>query len=192
VALSDTERLKTLPSTRRRAVDAPTNKHWSDSQKIEAVTTYLALGNMTLTASVLKIPEVTLRSWKAKTWWKEIEEDLKVQEDLQLSVRLQRIIGSTLEATEDRIKNGDWVYNNKEGKLERKPVSLRDVHRVGMDMMDKRDQLAGKTSTSVPLEAIEQKLLKLAEKFAALAQPKQIIEVTDVILGSIEEVPDGE
>jgi hypothetical protein len=180
--------MQKLPSNRRRAVDADTNKRWSDSQKIEAVTTYLALGNLALTAKVLKIPDLTLRTWKQKTWWKEIEDELKVQDELQLSARLQRIIESTLSATEDRIKNGDWIYDNKTGGLVRKPVNLRDVHKVTMDMVDKREAILNKVVTAVPLEQIESKLEKLALKFEEIASKRsQQIAVTDVIFGEIDD-----
>lgn len=179
MALSDAPTLKHVPSGKRRPAGVTTNKRWSDSQKIEAVTTYLSLGNLALTASVLKIPEMTLRDWKQKVWWKEIEEELKVQEELQLSARLKRIIESTLSATEDRIKNGDFIYDNRSGSLVRKPVNLRDVHKVTMDMVEKRDKILNKTEMSVPIEAIDAKLAKLAEKFAEIAKPK--VEVIDVI-----------
>lgn len=183
--LSDSDKLRNVPSSRRRAVNATTNKHWSDSQKLEAVTTYLALGNLVLTSNVLKIPEMTLRAWKQKDWWKEIESDLAVQEDLQLSSRLKRIIESTLTAAEDRIQNGDWYYNNKSGCLERKPVNLRDVHKVTMDLVDKREHLAHKQPTNVAMEQIDDRLKKLAEKFEEIAsgRAKATIEVTDVIIG---------
>jgi hypothetical protein len=185
LVLSDANKLKNVSSGKKRPTTGVNNMHWSDSQKIEAVTTYLALGNLVLTSSVLKIPEFTLRAWKQKDWWKEIEQELAVQEDIQLSSRLKRIIETTISATEDRIKNGDWIYNNKEGCLMRKPVNLRDVHKVTMDMIDKREQIAGKTTVSLAVEAVDERLMKLAEKFAEIAQnkTKAPIEVIDVIVG---------
>ncbi len=178
--LSDAPRNRNLPSGRKRLKDATTNKAYSDSQKIEAVTTYLALGNLALTASVLKINELTMREWKQKQWWKDLEQELAVQEDIQLSSRLQKIIDSTLTATEDRIRNGDWIFNNKEGCLIRKPVNLRDVHKVSMDMLDKREHILNKQPTTVAMEQIDDRLRKLAEKFEQMARPQ--IQVTDVIM----------
>lgn len=186
--LSDAEQLKSVPSNRRRAVSAETNKHWSDSQKLEAVTTYLSLGNLALTSRVLKIPEMTLRMWKQKEWWKEVEGELKVQENIQLSSRLQRIIEGTLSATEDRLANGDYIYDNKSGQLVRKPVSMKDAHKVAMDLMDRRDILDNRKPVNVSLEQIDDKLKKLADKFEQIAtgRKQDVIEVTDVIVG--EEV----
>lgn len=183
--LSDADKLKNVPSKKKRPLSGVNNMHYSDSQKLEAVTTYLALGNLVLTASVLKIPEFTLRKWKQGEWWKEIEGELSVQEDIQLSSRLKRIIDTTLSAAEDRIQNGDWIYNNKEGCLMRKPVNLRDVHKVTMDLVDKREHLSSKQTPQVSLEALDDRLVKLAEKFAEIARnnTKAPIEVTDVIEG---------
>lgn len=188
--LSDAKKLKNVPSKKKRPLVGVNNMHYSDSQKIEAVTTYLALGNLSLTSSVLKIPEFTLRTWKQRDWWKEIEGELAVQDDIQLSSRLKRIIETTLSATEDRIKNGDWVYNNKEGCLIRKPVAMKDAHKVTMDFINKREQLIDRVPQNVAMEQIDERLKKLAEKFEQIANTnKPPIEVTDVIIG--EEVIDA-
>jgi hypothetical protein len=172
-----------VASKRSRPVQSITNKGWSDSQKIEAVKTYLALGEVRLTAAVLKIPEVTIHNWKSKEWWKEIEQDLRTQEDLVLSARLQKIINKSLEQVEDRLERGDYVFDQKTGKLVRKPVNLAVAHKVAMDMVDKRDVLNNKIPQSTSVDAIEDKLNKLAEKFAEIAgvAKRPVIEVTDVI-----------
>lgn len=183
--LSDAPGRKFKPSKGRRSVNAPTNTVWSDSQKIEAVQTYLALGKVTLTAAVLKIPEVTLRLWKSKDWWKEIESELRLQDDLILSERLKKIIGSSFDQVEDRLKHGDFLYDHKTGELKRKPVNLKDAHKVAVDLIDKRELLINKLPNNTASEAIEDKLLKLAEKFAQIAQSvKAPIEVVDVIIGT--------
>lgn len=185
--LSDSPYRKDVRSLPKRDKSVTTNKQWSDSQKLEAVTTYLALGNLALSSRVLGIPEMTLREWKNKEWWKEVEGELKVQDDIQLSSRLKRIIESTLKATEDRLTNGDWIFNSQSGTLMRKPVALRDVHRVTMDMLDKRESIANKQPVSANLEQIDEKLKRLAEKFDEIAQGRRPIEVTDVITGELIE-----
>lgn len=187
--LSDNERMKNIPSKRGRAVGA-VHKSWSDSQKLEAVTTYLSLGNLSLTGRVLKIPEMTLREWKQKDWWKDMEGELKVQENIQLSSRLQKIIESTLAVTEDRLLHGDFIYDNRSGQMVRKPVSMKDAHKVAMDMMNRRDYIDNQKPQSVSVEQIDDKLKKLAEKFEQIASGKTtVVEVTDVIIG--EEVTSG-
>lgn len=181
MALSDHPVVKERETVKRRAI-TDKNKCWSDSQKIEAVTTYLALGDLRLTANVLKIPEITMRVWKAKDWWKEIEGELRLQEDLQLSTRLQKIINKSFDQVEDRLANGDFIYDQKTGQLVRKPVSMKDAHKVAIDLVDKRKVLIDRTPQTQSVEGIEDKLIKLAEKFAQIASSaKAPIEVTDVI-----------
>lgn len=182
--LSDNDLMKSVPSNRRRAVDAA-GRNWSDSQKLEAVTTYLSLGNLMQTSRLLGIPEMTLRTWKQKDWWKEIEIDLKSQETLQLSARLKRIIESTLSVTEDRLANGDFLYDSKTGEMVRKPVSMKDAHKVTMDMIQRRDVIDNQQPKDVSLEQIDDKLAKLAQKFEEIASGKKTVEVTDVIIGEV-------
>lgn len=181
--LSDDEHLKSVPSNRRRAIDAA-GRNWSDSQKLEAVTTYLSLANIALTSRVLKIPEMTLRTWMKKDWWKELEAEMKTQETLELSARLKKIIGSTLAVAEDRIANGDFIYDNRTGEMVRKPVSLKDAHKVTMDMIQRREVLDNKQPTNVSMEQLDDKLAKLAKSFADIAAGRKAIEVTDVIIGT--------
>jgi hypothetical protein len=183
MALSDTPKFQNTKSKRPRAI-GDKSRHWSDSQKIEAVTTYLALGEIRLTANVLKIPEVTVRLWKQKDWWKEIEAELRTQENLQLSTRLKRIVTKSIEAVEDRLEHGDYIYDQKIGQLIRKPVSLQAAHKVTMDMIDKREALLDRQPQAVSLEQIDDKLKKLAEKFAEIARPATQINVTDVLIGT--------
>ena len=186
--LSDSPERANLPSGKRRAVTAKTNRSWSDSQKIEAVTTYLALGNLALAGRVLKIPEQTLRLWKQKDWWKDVEHELRLEENLQLSSRLQKIIEGSLAVTEDRISNGDYVYDNKTGSMIRKPVSMKDAHKVAMDMINKREDLTNQRPVQMSNEALEDRLAKLAKQFEEIAAraTQPVIEVTDVLIGELE------
>lgn len=191
MALSDSDRFKDKQSKRKRSITAE-KAHWSDSQKIEAVTTWLALGELRLTASVLKIPEATLKVWKRKEWWGEIERDLREQENLQLSVRLRRIIDKSFTQLEDRLENGDFVFDQKTGEMRRKPVNMRDAHKVAIDLIDKKAVLENNGPAHVSVEAIDDKLDKLAQRFAEIAKAAKqpVIEVTDVIYESAESTED--
>ena len=165
-----------------RSIEAKTNKTWSDKQKIEAVQSWLLLGNLALTSRVLGIPEVTLRVWKASEWWKTTVDEIKLQEDMQMSARLKKIVDASLSAVEDRIVNGDLMFDQKTGEMVRKQVNLRDAHKVAVDLMDKR-QLIEKASVPAQIEQKdEDRLMKLAEKFADFVTKKKdvVIDVSDV------------
>src|ERR1700744_354238 len=170
--LSDSEKNRFAPTPRRRKDgELGFRRHYSDSQKIEAVTTFLMVGSLTMVAAMLKINLNTLKLWKKSEWWKEIEQELRVQEDLQLSKRLQKIVTKSLDVIEDRLESGDFVYDQKSGEMWRKPVNLRDAERVMMDLSDKREVLIDRhlANESVPQDKIETTLKNLADKFAEIA-----------------------
>lgn len=164
-----------------RAVSA-TGKWWSQPQKLEAVKTYLMTGNVALTASLLKIPEDTLRRWVRMPWWAEVVDDFKSQDELQLSAKLKKIVEKTFDVVQDRLEHGDFVYDQKTGQMRRKPVAMKDAHKVGIDLHAQREALLNKHAPRASEEAIDDKLNKLAAKFAAIVQGRQAPseEVIDV------------
>ena len=136
--LTDDEKRKQLKTGRRRSVVAETNKHWSDSQKIEAVQTFLMLGSIKLVHATVKIPEQTLFAWKRSEWWGELVKELQVQDNIILSNKLKKIVDKSHENVLDRLENGDFIYDQKAGKLIRKPVGIREAHKVALDFTNQR------------------------------------------------------
>tara|TARA_R110000868_G_scaffold403088_1_gene679961 strand:- start:9997 stop:10578 length:582 start_codon:yes stop_codon:yes gene_type:complete len=169
---SDFGRKKALPSTPQRSTVASTNKQWSDKQKMEAVNSYLLLGNLALTGRLLNIPEVTLRVWKASTWWKDAVAEVKASEKLELSARIKKLVDASITVIEDRLQHGDYQFDQKTGQTVRKPVNMKDAHKVAIDMQDRREILEKSEVTVQTEEHVEDKLLKLAEKFADMATKK--------------------
>jgi transposase-like protein len=189
MALSDNDKMKDR-KPKIRSVEATTNKSWSDKQKIEAVQSYLLLGNLALTSRILQIPEITLRVWKTTEWWKNVVDDMRQQESMEMSGRLRKIVDASLIAVEDRLINGDLMYDNKTGQMVRKPVNMRDAHKVAVDLMDKK-KLLDKEATDGPQEQQDDdRLLKLAEKFASFVQNK--IDKPAEILEVLQDVSDVE
>jgi hypothetical protein len=181
--------MKYKPTGRRRAV-TKSKGHWSDSQKVEAVQTYLILGSLKLTAGALRIPFDTLKVWKQSEWWKTLVEELRLQEDLQLSNRLKKIITKSYDVLEDRLENGDFVFDQKTGEMRRKPVAMRDAHKVAIDLVQQRQDLVDRHlgGQTVTEDKIEKTLANLAEQFAKIANQvtnvKPSVEVTDVLFGA--------
>lgn len=172
--LSDSERKKDKKSKRIRSITAPTNKQWSDSQKMEAIQSYLLLGNLALTSRILGIPEITLRVWKTSQWWKDTVAEIKSQEKVELSSKMKKLVGASLAVVEDRLINGDFQFDQKTGEVIRKPVNMKDAHKVAMDMQERQDlidkSLSGEESKGD--EGVQSRLLKLAEQFAEMATKK--------------------
>lgn len=200
MALSDSPLAQRERRVRTKPINAETNTRWSDKQKIDAANTYLALGNMALTARILGIPEITLRKWAATEWWINLIDDLKQQERLELSNKLKRMVEAAHAVVENRLVNGDPTML-KDGTIVSVPVKMRDAHRVAVDLLNQREVVEKKLGTGGhDPEQQDDKLKQLAEKFAEFATKKlesrfdqqRTIEVTDVIeVAQIDPVSDA-
>jgi len=184
--LSDNPVLKQRRPNRRRVSTDIAGKRWSDSQKIEAVTTYLMLGNITRTAEVLNIPRPTICSWRETQWWKDLEKELKAEETIVLDQHMKKLVNKSLNIIEDRLEKGDWDYDRKTGKLSRKPVTIKDALAVQTSLQNQRQDLKTVENYVVAQEGINDKLAKLAKSFEEFAN-KPVVEVTDVIVGTVVE-----
>lgn len=175
----------------RRDVDSA-RKHWSDSQKVEAVKTYLILGSVTLTAGALKIPRETLKFWRTSNWWKEIEADLKTEDELQMSSRLKKIVAKSLDLVEDRLEHGNYVFDQKTGEVRRIPVPLKEAQTTAIAALTQRDAINARNYERLNDGQIENKLEKLAERFAELAA-KKIVQIKDEerTIELVEEIDDA-
>lgn len=181
MSLTDNERVQKQERNPRRRGTSAAKRPWSDAQKIEAVTLWLSLGNLNLVGATLRIPEDTIRKWRATQWWKEVAEEIQLQDRIQLSATAKNIVDKSLGVIAERLENGDWIYDQKSGQMRRKPVTMKDALSVADRMLDRKEQLDKAQNTGAESsESVEQKLNKLMEKFSqiAAAPPPQ---VTDVI-----------
>jgi transposase-like protein len=153
---------------RRRAVKG-NNKHWSQSQKIEAVLTYIATGSEVKTAAATGIPKNTLHIWRYQPWWKELQQQIQDERDDEINADISKILQKSMETVSDRLVNGDFGFNQKTGEIFRKPVNLKDAHKVTIDMIDKRNLLNGKPTSRTEKVDTNNQLDFLAKKFAEMA-----------------------
>jgi hypothetical protein len=141
---------------------------WSEAKKIEAVTTWLALGNIPLVEGVTGVPRATLRQWKVQPWWKDLVNEIQTEDDQQLDGKLSKVVERSLDAVMERIEGGEFHIDSRTGQVKRVPVKLRDVHRVMVDVIDKRNLIRGKPTSRT--EKVEGDILvKLATQFALWA-----------------------
>jgi len=157
-----------LAPIKRRALKRTRNE-WSQSQKIEAVLTYIATGSETKTAAATGIPKGTINMWRYQPWWKELIAQIHEEKDDQITTDITRILDKSIENVMDRLENGDFGFNQKTGEVFRKPVNLRDSHKVLVDMIDKRNLLTGKPTQRVEAIDTKNQLEFLAKKFAEFA-----------------------
>ncbi|SRR5258706_5788112 len=141
-------------------------RHWDDKKKVEVVTTYLAVGKYSLVEAITGVPKATIQSWKREPWWPDLVNEIQNESDQELDTKLQKIVDKSLDVVLDRIENGDFVLNSKTGEVTRIPTKLKDVHRVSVDLIDKRDLIRNREKVKVEVLVVDDYLKKLALQFA--------------------------
>ena len=185
------------PSTRKIPVRKPTDtqKPWGDKQKIEAVSTYVIFGgNINQTALALQMPPTTLNKWVKSQWFKDLYDEIKQQENVELSHKLQKIVAKSLALVEDRLEKGDFFYDQKTGKVVRKEVSLRDAHEVMKSSFNMRESIEKPQAAEIEESSVNDKLAALAkqfEQFAVAQKTKPPVNVTDVVFIENKENTDA-
>lgn len=157
------------------------NTTWPREKKLQAVTQFLALGNMKLVAATTGVDYGLLRQWKMQPWWKELEIEIRASENLQLDNNLTKIVDKSLETVADRLENGDYIFDNKTGQIKRKPVNMKDAAKVSVDLLSKRELLRGNATerTLVTALPMAEQLKLLAAEFARMTTgaPLDILDV---------------
>lgn len=169
---------------------------WPMEKKIEVVSQWLVLGNMKQVAAMTGVSYDLIRQWKTQGWWKELELEIRQTQNIEMDTKLSKIVDRSLDAVLDRVENGDFIYDQKSGEIRRKPAALRDLHRVSVDTISKRELLRGnaterKETTQV---SINEQLKMLAAEFAKWqTKPKETIDVemVEVIDAVHEEREEG-
>lgn len=174
---------------KRKNPKAP-HSPWTDQTKVMVVTQYLALGKAPLVEALTGVPRQTIRLWKTQPWWGELVSEIQSEESQERDVKLDKIVNKSLEMINDRLENGDYIYNSKTSEVLRVPVKMRDISRVTVDMIQKQQEIRDKPYIKAGEEANADRLLKLAEQFAQFAsafQNKEKQVVGETIEDAIHE-----
>lgn len=145
------------------------NATWPIEKKIEAVTTWLALGSLKQTAAVIGVSHGIVKNWKLTPWWKDLQDEIIASRRVVQANKLSKIVDKSLDVIDDRLENGDFVYNSKSGEIHRKPVALRDATTAANALMQRaaiieklnRDEQVAETTVT-----IQEQLANLALEFA--------------------------
>ncbi len=173
------------------------NAVWKPEKKIEAVTTYLALGSLKQTAAVTGVSHSLIKQWHGQAWWRDLENEIVASRRVASANKLSKIVDKSLDVIDDRLDNGDFAYNSKSGEVYRKPVTLRDATTAAnalmqraaiIEKMNKDEQVVEATQT------IQEQLVSLAAEFAKMnkrnnngAQDVAFKEIDDAIHEEREE-----
>jgi hypothetical protein len=166
---------------------------WPMEKKIEVVSQFLVLGNMKMVAAMTGVSYDLIRQWKTQPWWKELETEIRQTQNIEMDTKLSKIVDRSLDGVLDRIENGEFFYDQKTGEVKRKPANLRDVARVSVDMLSKRELLRGNATERKETSQISvgEQLKLLAMEFAKWQQkpasPVIDVEVIEVIEDAVYE-----
>jgi hypothetical protein len=173
------------------------NASWPVEKKIEVVSQWLVLGNLRMVSAITGVSYSLVRQWKQQPWWAELVAEIRQTQTIEMDTKLSKIVDKSLDAVLDRVENGDFFFDQKAQEVKRKPVALRDVARVTVDILAKRELLRGnaterKETTQV---SVTDQLKLLAAEFAKWqSKPQEVIDVEMVEVIDVEDQgnPSGE
>jgi hypothetical protein len=184
-------RLATVTRRNRKLKPGETpgkGKEWPIENKMEAVQNYLVLGNMRMVSAVTQIDYDLLRKWKGQPWWAEFEREIRATQNIELDNKLSKVLDKSLDAVLDRVENGDFIYDQKSGEIRRKPAALRDLHRVAVDSITKREVIrTGDQQSDTAKLSVEEHLKMLAQEMAKWNKTQEKKPITI----DLEEVEDA-
>jgi hypothetical protein len=157
---------------------------WSTKQRYEAVALYKLVGNLRVVSTTSGIPYDTIRKWHTMDWWKDYEQEIAKQTRAELTGKLGKIAEKAIKVVEDRLENGDYVFNSKTGNIMRKPVNAQQANRIFTDAVDRTillEKLEAETKVVNTQEKLADRLTKLSETFRDIARttrrPGNVIDV---------------
>lgn len=164
-----------------------TKAHWAEKKKIEAVNTYIATGSPTLTSEQTNIPYYTIKSWMKTDWWKEKIQEIQQQDYDKLDGKMSKALDLALENVMDRVKNGEYFYDVRTGKIKRIPAKLRDINTTFTQLLDKRQLIRKQPTKIVEQQTTAKQLTDLANKFSEFVSGKKHIEKFDELVDTVIE-----
>ena len=170
---------------RKRKGKAPKSPY-TDASKIQVVTAFLTLGKVPLVEALTGVPRSTIKLWKTQPWWGEMVKEIQSEENQEVDSRLSKIINKTMDVIDDRLENGEWILDSRQGKAIRVPVKLKDASSTARDLFKQRDAIRNAPVAREKEEAQADRLLKLAEQFAEFAKaikpPQREKEITGRVI----------
>jgi transposase-like protein len=137
--------------------------------RVQFISDYLLNPNLAAICRKHDVPYATAMSWKSKTWWYEISEDILQNHKEELLAKQRAILERTYDELGDRLVNGDEQYIPNEGHVR---VKVRANHLATIaDTTLKANQLLQGKATQINHVTIE----SLADKLRTITQ--QAIEV---------------
>lgn len=166
--------------------------HYTDKEKLNAVCTYAVTGNSRRCAEIVKIPEGTIRAWKDTQWWSEAMSRVVAEKDESLTFELAALVDKAVKEVNDRLDNGNYIYDTKRGEMKRKPIDAKELAIVTAIAIDKQQLLRGKPTNRTESISQSERLKDLQDQFRQFTKAKTIDQEVEIVEAEIVEEEDDE
>lgn len=179
-----------------------TGKLFSEEQKIEVVTLWLATQNLAEVSRITGIPNQTIKEWKLKDWWKKYVEEIRVKDIQAKRNKVAKAAQKCIEVINEQLEKGEFFWDAKSQRLLRKPPKFADTVAGLKTMVSLQQIMDARLEDKETASDTAKHLNKLAEMFSQFTEmasdaskkiKKQTIDVEDVTeLDETEEATDTE
>lgn len=168
-------------------------KHYQEKARYEAVNLYKQVGSLQMVSNMLDIPYETIRKWHASDWWKDFELDIVQSNRARSNHKIKRIADQALVVIEDRLQNGDFIYDQRNSEVVRLPIKADIANRILHDSLNREalnDQANEQSKKLLSDEKMSDRLLRIQESFRALKSGRKLaIEGKVIDVEPQEEIP---
>lgn len=152
------------------------SQYFTEESRIKAACVYAMTGSAVKTGEILGIRPGTIRQWKMQPWWQQVIDRIRTEKDDELDVKLTHILDKTVEVINDRLENGDYVYDAKNQELIRKPMGGKETAVVTSIMVDKRQLLRERREQKRDETDVMKRLKDIAQNFAKFVAAKDVTQ----------------
>ena len=164
------------------------NPEWYPQQtKVDSCTYYCVYGDFNKVSELTKVPVETLRGWRQETWWVEIQKQVYIEQNENLSSRINYTLDKSLIEIDDRLANGDYFFDRKADTFKRKPVDTKTLALLFDNLTTKRQLVRGEPTSISAKIGVEDRLAQLADSFEKFAKSR-LIENNVVVQESLVDL----
>ena len=140
----------------------------------DACTFYCVYGDFDKVSELTKVPANIIRTWHQEAWWVEIQKKVYVEQNENLSARINEVLDKSLVEIKDRLENGDMFFDRKAGEFRRKPVDTKVLSTVFNHLIHRRQLIRGEPTNITAAVGVDDRLKMLASQFEKFANAKEI------------------
>ena len=175
----DGQEIATTPRRGRPLKADHHNPSWFPQQtKIDACTMYCVYGDVDEVSKLTKVPVKYIRQWKEEPWWSEIQKKVFVEQNEKLGSRISSVLDKSLGEIEERLTNGDYLWDVRKSKLVRKPIDTKILSTLFNNLVNRRQLIRGEPTSITNKVGVDDRLKFLAEQFEKFASAKEVEQIT--------------